>query len=53
MLTTDCDSGGGVLKSAQARYQDRNIRHHDAPERVVVDAQVAVNQAVARGDDQS
>lgn len=35
----------------QALQQHRNVILHDALERIVVDAEVAVDQAIARGDD--
>jgi hypothetical protein len=39
------------VQFAVYRNQSGNIRINDAPNRVVVDAQVAVNQAVARRED--
>jgi hypothetical protein len=42
-----------ILDLAQPGQQSGNIRHDDAPQGVVVDAQVAVNQPVACSDDQA
>ena len=40
-----------VCESLQARHQRGQVLSNDAPERVAIDPEVAVDQAITRGDD--